>query len=211
MASTQEPLNDDAGDLFIGIGRRSTLAILPHGHLIIEGELAAVHLPAMSSESRQRIHRDMVTACCRRGPFLPARLDIVPRSRQTLRRFMQANAPQLCLALERVDGYVEIAVEVAGGDALTSEPSGGVDALALRDRLQRIAAAMRIEAGLLESQSRATVCEGESPMLTMALLAPSVAAFTIADRLEKSLRALAHDCQTSVSGPWPPYSFSALA
>ena len=200
--------------LLVGIGRRSSLGGLANADILVVDDLAAVnlaaiHLAGVDPIERIRLHRDMVAACCRRSAFLPARLEIRQRSPRALRAFLVANRDRLNLALDRVDGYVEISVEVTGADL--SSTDAALDTLCLRDRLEHIADAVRIEAGLRDSQSRATLSDSATPTLKMALLAPSVAAFTIADRLERGLKQFASDYRTQVSGPWPPYSFSALS
>ena len=209
-----------AKSLFIGIGRNPLLLGLPQAEIIVLDGLAAIRLHEVAPALRQRLHHETVATCCRKGAFLPARLDGPQPTASMLRALLKANAASLRSALDTVDGYVEMSVEVACEDWVAETPddlnktdvrADQVRAVNLRERLETIASAIRNEAGLRDSQSKTVLTEGRNPRLRMALLAPSVAAITIADRLERGLRQIAGDYHTEVSGPWPPYSFSAFA
>ncbi|MBY0612564.1 MAG: GvpL/GvpF family gas vesicle protein [Beijerinckiaceae bacterium] len=194
-----------SGALFIGVGRMADLGVMSNVGLTRFGGLAAVWRDPPDAADARRIHHDLVAACCRRGPFLPSRFGLVAAHGDHFLLLLERHADRLRDALAAVDGYVEISVEVGAGEDVRVTPTSKAI-----ERLEAIAQAIRVEAGLKDSQSRAFISAEASPRLTMALLAPSVAAFTIADRLERSLRQFSADHAAKVSGPWPPYHFSEL-
>lgn len=194
-----------SGALFIGVGRAADLGAMSNVGLTSFEGLAAVWRDAPAAAEARRIHHDLVAACCRRGPFLPSQFGLVAVEGDHFLSLLRSHADRLRAALASVDGYVEISVEVGSGEDVRVTPTSKAI-----ERLEAIAQAIRVEAGLKDSQSRAFISAEASPRLTMALLAPSIAAFTIADRLERSLRQFSADHDAKVSGPWPPYHFSEL-
>ena len=197
-----------SGALFIGVGRFADFKSMSNVGLTRFDDLVALSQHAFDAIHARRIHREMVAACCRRGVFLPARFGLAP-SGERLVSLLEDHGDRLRKVLAAVEGCVEISVEV--GQEIHASPEFGVTRLKAIERLEAIAQAIRVEAGLQDTQSRAFISSETNPRLTMALLAPSVAAFTIADRLEKSLRQFSADHQAKVSGPWPPYHFSELS
>ena len=170
-------------------------------------------------------HHDLVAVLCDAGACLPVRFGTWLADAEAARRSLEAGQDRYAAAVDRLADRREIAVTLLWDDAPRTEgrghgvtPSGRAylerqrAAHAVTDERRRIANefAQRLAADLAVDQAdvRHESCPSAEVALTMSLLAGRDAADALKARATTAASAIP-GVRAVVSGPWPPYSFTA--
>ncbi|HJR43032.1 MAG TPA: GvpL/GvpF family gas vesicle protein [Gemmatimonadaceae bacterium] len=196
-----------------------------------------VDVPPPVTVERARAHDGVIRAAMEQGTPLPARYGQLLASDAALRQELEDRAASVRLALERVDGSVEMTLRLGLGESYVPK-SFEVNQLSGREYLERLREAERSDEGRRRRaeflQRRvagavAGVVRGEvvstgardRATLVISHLVPreQVAAYRRAVR--DAVRAIVEQESSStdapasvpvmISGPWAPYSFAELA
>jgi hypothetical protein len=174
---------------------------------ICEGGLEAfvnrgvTRVPAPDEDALVR-HDRMVSALAESGATLPVRFGAVMPGEDALRELLTERGDELRARLEHVRGRVEMGVRSAWPDTAPTRPLSGRDFM--RARLERRRAAQRAADELhpalaeLSVDSVLTLCPREDTMFSAAYLVERADARRFSERAKG----------VTVTGPWPPYSFS---
>jgi hypothetical protein len=190
------------------------------GEVIPCGAIAAAIRPAQSrgGDSDRLEHHAAVVAWCRRAAFLPSRVGIAI-SPQLLQSIGQA-AWSYRIRLEHIADRVEIAVELERRNNRIRRAGAGGGRAYLRAAAHDLTAcevdittaarllaklAGRIDADLI-------VCTAPLPSVRLraAMLVKRACAPRLAQQIETALSLISARLVCQVTGPWPPYSFSAI-
>ena len=175
-----------------------------------------------------RAHDAVIAALAEQGPVAPVRLATVYRDDESLAAAVRARSEQFSRTLERVSGRTEWGVKAfstAAPDPPAPAGSSGVayltrrrNALAAREtrarraskEVQRLHVALcdlSAEARLHAPQSRALTDDDRPMVLNAAYLVDTGQADRFADAVAAAESQL---LAVQLTGPWPPYSFSAV-
>jgi hypothetical protein len=185
------------------------------------GAVAAAIRPAARSCGADRDgleHHAAVVAWCRRAAFLPSRAGI-SISPQILQSITQA-ASSYRTRLEHIAGRVEISVELDRRDdgvRRGSEAGGRAYLRAAAIDLTACEVGIATAASLLAmftERADADLIVRTAPLpairLRAAVLVKRASAPRLAQQVEHTLSSISARLVCRVSGPWPPYSFSAI-
>lgn len=170
-------------------------------------------------------HHDLVALLCEGGPCLPVRFGTWLADERAARRSIDAARDRFVAAIDRVGDRQEVAVTLLWRDAPSPEgrghrvPPSGTAFLARRraahaasDQRRRAAEALaaRLGSALAADQVdvRHETCPSDEVALSMSLLARRGEADALKARATAAVAELS-DVRGVVSGPWPPYSFTA--
>jgi Gas vesicle synthesis protein GvpL/GvpF len=170
-------------------------------------------------------HHELVARlCAQSGACLPARFPTIFSDAEAVRRVLIERQAQLLKGLEHVRDRAELAVTALWVVQRASEPiavaSPGRRFMLERQQAFRSADALRTAASEiaddLESrlgsklvEARRKICPRPDTALSLALLVPRASAAALARRVPDTDER--HGVRILVNGPWPPYSFAALA
>lgn len=170
-------------------------------------------------------HHALVESLCAEAPCLPVRFGTWLADEAAAERSIEAARAQFSAALDRVGERREVAITLLWPEAATKEGHGhdpapsGTAFLerrrvvhAVTDERRRVAAelAARLQAELAVDQAdvRHESCPSVEVALSMSVLADRGAADALKARASTVVGAL-RGVRGVVSGPWPPYSFTA--
>ncbi|WP_020658731.1 GvpL/GvpF family gas vesicle protein [Amycolatopsis benzoatilytica] len=175
-----------------------------------------------------RAHDAVIVALAEQGPVAPVRLATVYRDDESVRSAVEARSGQFSRTLDRVSGRTEWGVKAfltAAPDPPAPAASSGVayltrrrNALAAREtrhqqasdevrRLHLALCELSAESRTHAPQSRALTADDRPMVLNAAYLVDNRESARFADTVAQwRSQALA----VQLTGPWPPYSFSAL-
>ncbi|MCA1656152.1 MAG: GvpL/GvpF family gas vesicle protein, partial [Actinobacteria bacterium] len=172
-------------------------------------------------------HHDLVTALCDAGPCLPVRFGTWLSSEEAARRSVVAGADAFSAAVERLSGRQEIAVTLlwpasevqAGRGHRVGAPTGrafldgkrAIQAVSDERRMVAEGLAVRLSEALAAEQEdvRHETCPSAEVALSLSVLAPRGEARALKARATTVVAGLP-GVRGVVSGPWPPYSFTAV-
>jgi hypothetical protein len=178
-------------------------------------------------------HDALLADLAQQGPVLPLRLGTVVADDDTLRRVLAGHAPTLVSELDRLDGHAEWAVTVHlledPSDTAASEADAD-EALTGRDYLQRRRKALDLRderwrtqeavAGAVHARLAALAVDDEvvgsrpledgAPPLLHGVYLVADDRWPELERTVDELRAAHPSASIEVSGPWPPYHFTAV-
>ena len=192
----------------------------PRGEVetIAAGELAAyvrrdvARAPAPDRESLLR-HDRIVFSLMDSGAVLPMRFGSVVREEDEIRALLAERHDELRRRLEHVRGRVEFGVRATWRStppAPGAAPGGHAFMLA---KLQARSAARwqldELAAPLAElaADSRSSLCPSDDTAFTAAYLVERAHTGRFEQRVRRAAR-MADEVTLTLSGPWPPYSFS---
>lgn len=190
------------------------------GDVIPCGAIAAAIRPAPSgSAAKDRLdHHAAVVAWCRRAAFLPSRagISISPPLLQSLAQAASSYRGRL----EHVAGCVEIAIELDRGDdgvRRTAKDGGraylraaALDLTACEVGIATAASLLTMFTERVDADLIVYTAPLPSVRLRAAVLVKRAVAPRLAQQVETMLNAISARLVCRVSGPWPPYSFSAI-
>jgi hypothetical protein len=209
-----------SGLRLVGLIAADTVPVDFAGEVIPCGAIAAAIRPAPAcGADRDRLdHHAAVVAWCRRAAFLPSRAGIAI-SPQLLQSITRA-AWSYRIRLEHISGRVEISVELdhrddgvhraaeAGGRAYLRAAARDLTACEVGIATAASLLAMfteRVDADLIVHSAPLP-----SVRLRAAVLVKRGAAPRLAQQIEATLNSISARLVCRVTGPWPPYSFSAI-
>jgi hypothetical protein len=162
-------------------------------------------------------HERVVEALLAERDLLPARFGTVLQSDSAVRDWLDRHRDELARALENVAGAVELGVRVAWtangaarelrGDAAAGSGAAYLIARAAeQDRVERLAARLDDALGGVARDSRVRVTPPATSLSAAYLVARSqVDRFRArVEQLNRQLR----EADLTLTGPWPPYSFT---
>jgi hypothetical protein len=170
-------------------------------------------------------HHAIVERICALGPCLPLRFGTLFARREGAEAVLVARANALREALDRVAGKTELALTLVWREAApVPAPGGGGgpgrrfleqrrDAQVVRDQRRaraselsdRLVAELSLDPALVWHE----ICTSEAVAVSLAVLTPTERALERKADLARVASGFP-DVSAVVSGPWPPYSFSAL-
>jgi hypothetical protein len=180
---------------------------------VCEGDLAAfvrrgvARPPAPEHEALAR-HDRVVASLAERGAVLPMRFGSLVDGERGLRELLTERGDQLRQQLDHVRGRVEIGVRAVWADrgpCPSPAPTGRAFMQAKLDRhraAQRKADELHEPLAGLAADSVLTLCPHADTAFSAAYLVERAHAESFAQRASSSADEL------TVTGPWPPYSFS---
>jgi hypothetical protein len=185
------------------------------------GRLAVIFAPAADADADDSAealwrHEELVEALVERGDVLPFRYGTRCEDEDAAARAVSQREAELCTALERIRGAVELSVRVLVDQPAQppiSSDESAADYLAARTRAaalaQAVSDAVHRPLRALARTSRVRAADTPSEQLRAAYLVDR-------DRVDDFVRAVADlqqrrpDLRLLCTGPWPPYSFAEL-
>jgi hypothetical protein len=179
-------------------------------------------------------HDALLAGLAQQGPVLPLRLGTVVADDDTLRGVLARHERTLASELDRLDGHAEWAVTVHlledASDAAASDVGSDDEALTGRDYLQRRREALDLRgerwrtqeavAGAVHARVAALAVDAEivgsrpledgAPPLLHGVYLVADDRWPELERAVDDLRAAHPNASIEVSGPWPPYHFTAV-
>jgi hypothetical protein len=170
-------------------------------------------------------HHDLVAVLCDAGPCLPVRFGTWLNDETAARRSLDADQERFAAAIERHAERREVALTLLWQDSPSPEgrghavaPSGRAflerqrAAHAVTDErraaAERLAERLRLELAVDQADVRHESCPSAEVALSMSLLARRGEANALKARAMAAVSAI-DGVRGVVSGPWPPYSFTA--
>jgi hypothetical protein len=170
-------------------------------------------------------HHDLVAVLCDAGPCLPIRFGTWLTDDAAARRSLDADQERFAAAIDRLADRREVAVTLLWHDSPSPEgrghavaPSGRAflerqrAAHAVTDErravAERLAERLWLELAVDQGDVRHESCPSAEVALSMSLLARRGEADALKARATAAVGAL-DGVRGVVSGPWPPYSFTA--
>jgi hypothetical protein len=170
-------------------------------------------------------HHDLVAVLCDAGPCLPVRFGTWLTDDAAARRSLDADQERFAAAIDRLADRREVAVTLLWQDA--PSPVGRGHAVAPSGRAfldrqraahavtderraaaERLAERLRLELAVDQADVRHESCPSAEVALSMSLLARRGEADALKARATAAVGAI-DSVRGVVSGPWPPYSFTA--
>jgi hypothetical protein len=170
-------------------------------------------------------HHDLVAILCDAGPCLPVRFGTWLNDEAAARRSLEADQDRFAAAVDRLAGRREVAITLLWRDAPSPEGPGPAVASSGRAFLERqrathdltddrrriaetLAAGLAHDLAVDQADVRHESCPSAEVALAMSLLARRDEADALKARATAAVGAL-EGVRGVVSGPWPPYSFTA--
>jgi hypothetical protein len=184
------------------------------------GAVAAAIRPAPTGGAdKDRLdHHAAVVAWCRRAAFLPSRAGI-SISPQLLQSLAQA-ASSYRSRLEQIVGRVEISIELdrrddgacraAKDDGRAYLRAAALDLTACEVGIATAASLLAMFTERVDADLIVRTAPLPSVRLRAAVLVRRAAAPRLAQQVETTLSSISARLVCRVTGPWPPYSFSAI-
>jgi len=170
-------------------------------------------------------HHDLIAVLCDAGPCLPVRFGTWLNDEASARRSLEAEQDRFAAAVDRLGDRREVAITLLWLDAPSPEGRGHAVAPSGRAFLERQRAlnavtderrsvaealfeGLRRDLAVDQADVRHESCPSAEVALSMSLLARRDAADALKARATVAVGAI-EGVRGVVSGPWPPYSFTA--